>query len=341
MLRSKGKKSFSPDSLQGIFYLVRAEKIFSSNGGEMSLFFCHGAEYYGLWHGMPLKKIGFDDTLSFGQGERTFFCKKIDLLLTKIFPWTASFFSLKKLRTVTNSEFFVQFLKTAFRLDEDKIFKTGSPRCDALFFHRREKLIDEIREKFPQNKIMLFMPTFRTSAWTGEIYNPFDEKYGFDLNEFLTNLERNKIVFLYKPHYCDLCLMEKMKIGAEISRFIMIGDDDYDELYNFVGQVDVLATDYSSIYFDFVATKKPVILLPFDYEFYIKYARGHYFDYFTNVEGAKAKNWQEFCRILDENSYAAVSEKNRMKFAEYLDGNCCKKLFDEISHLPRKKIKFD
>ena len=38
-----------------------AEKIFVTTGGEINMFFCNGAEYYNLWHGMPLKKILNDD----------------------------------------------------------------------------------------------------------------------------------------------------------------------------------------------------------------------------------------------------------------------------------------
>ena len=326
-LQNKGINSCTSTSFKFILYALRAGKVFTSTGGEFNLFFLNGCEYYALWHGMPLKKILKDDTNSGGKSANNKFCKKYSKILLKIFPWK-NFLSQKKLYTITNSEFFVPFLKTAFNLLDEKILRTGSPRCDALFAHRKEPLLKKIRGQFPESKIILYMPTFRTAEWTGVVFNPFDEKYGFDLDEFLATLERHKSVLVYKPHFSDLRFIKTVSQKSSASRLITINDSDYDELYNFVGQVDMLMTDYSSIYFDFIATKKPVVLLPFDYDFYIKYARGHYFNYFENMEGAKAKNWQEFYRILEEKSYSPVSEKTRKKFAEYLDGKCCERLWN-------------
>ena len=333
-LRAEGRNAFSSYSIAGLLCSLRASKIFSTTGGEMSLFFCRKAEHYALWHGMPLKKILNDDTNSGGESANSDFRRKTAHILRKFFPWKI-FLKQKKLFTVANSEFFVPFLKTAFNLPDDKILRTGSPRCDALFAHRKEPLLEKIRGQFPESKIILYMPTFRTAEWTGEVFNPFDEKYGFDLDEFLAMLERQKSVLVYKPHFSDLRFIKTVSQKISASRLITINDSDYDELYNFVGQVDMLMTDYSSIYFDFIATKKPVVLLPFDYDFYIKYARGHYFNYFENMEGAKAKNWQEFYRILEEKSYSPVSEKTRKKFAEYLDGKCCERLWNKITEFSK------
>lgn len=330
-LQNKGFNSCTSTSLKFLLYALRAGKVFTSTGGEFNLFFLHGCEYYGLWHGMPLKKILNDDTNFGGEAANNKFRKKCSKMLFKIFPWK-DFRSQKRLYTVTNSDFFIPFLASAFGLPQEKILKTGSPRTDNIFNYKKEKLIEEIRVKFPNDKIILYMPTFRTAEWTGEVFNPFDSKYGFDLDEFLETLTRHKSVLVYKPHFSDARFMQtvRQKTPENISRFITVNDSDYYELYNFIGQVDILMTDYSSIYFDFIATKKPVILLPFDYEFYIKYARGHYFDYWKNMEGAKAKNWQEFYKILEEKSYAPVNEETCKKFAEYVDGNACERLWNTI-----------
>lgn len=330
-LRAEGRNAFSSYSFAGLFCSLRASKIFSTTGGEMSLFFCRNAEHYALWHGMPLKKILEDDGHSGGIGAHSPLMRLYARTARKLFPWK-SFTDQKKLFTVTNSEFFVPFLRTAFRLPDERILRTGSPRCDALFAHRKETLVEKIRAQFPEDRIILYMPTFRTAEWTGKVFNPFDEKYGFNLDEFLAALARHKSVLVYKPHFSDARFMQtvRQKSPETPSRFITVSDSDYDELYNFVGQVDMLMTDYSSIYFDFVATGKPVVLLPFDYEDYLKYARAHYFSYFENMEGAKAKNWQEFYRILDTGAYSPVSGESQKKFAEYLDGKCCERLWKWI-----------
>ncbi len=341
-IRSDGRKAFYTYSLRGIFSMIKAEKVFTSNYTDIPFYFIHGADWYDLWHGMPLKTIhydcGFDAKFSKWR-------KRISDFSGKLIPWHSPL-NQKVFSTLTNSDFFVPILAHSLHKSEECILRTGSPRCDALFYKRHEKLIDNIRQTYVDCKIILYMPTFRSEgrvkyskfgvfSWAGKTFNPFVEKYGFDKVEFENVLERNNCVFLYKAHFVDLYSNENN--NNFFSRFIPISDSDYDELYNFIGQVDLLVSDYSSIYFDFIATKKPVILCPFDYEDYIKYSRAHYFDYFEHMEGVKAQNWHEFIRILDDKSYYPVSEETRKKFAEYLDGNCCQKVFDAVIARDKEK----
>ena len=46
---------------------------------------------------------------------------------------------------------------------------------------------------------------------------------------------------------------------------------------NFLNSVDALITDYSSVFFDYSITRKPIILYMYDYEEYM-HDRGMYFD---------------------------------------------------------------
>jgi CDP-glycerol glycerophosphotransferase len=113
----------------------------------------------------------------------------------------------------------------------------------------------------------------------------------------------------------------------------MITDDDFDDLYLFVRDIDVLITDYSSIYFDFIVLKKPVILAPFDYDFYIKNARSHYFNYNDGMEGIKAYSWKDLYKILDAKTYYAVSMETIDKYCKYNDGSVCEKCFENMIRL--------
>lgn len=328
-VRRRGFCAFKNNSLKGVVARIRAGRLFSSTGGEISYRLTKGIEHYALWHGMPLKKIGLDDDVGFFASRRN---KRFEFIYYKVqkclYPWQGAFFSDKGIMTITNAEFFRHNLSTAFGIREDRILPTGSPRCDALFHAHPEELIERIHGQFPGNKIILYMPTFRTAEWTGEVFNPFDEKYGFDMDEFLAELERHKSVLVYKPHFSDARFMQSVRQKEGASRLVTVSDDDYDELYNFLGQVDMLMTDYSSVYFDFIATGKPVLLAPFDYDEYLRTARAHYFDYWNNMEGVKIRNWGEFEEALE--SCAPVSEDTRRNFAEYLDGNCCEKLWERI-----------
>lgn len=324
LLKSKNKQAYKPTSIKGIYYCLRAKKIFVTTGGEINMFFCNGAEYYNLWHGMPLKKILNDDKHSKKSNANSY-----NEFLEKHFIWKANFTKQKKLYTISNSRFFNSFLQTAFNLPNEKILQVGSPRCDALFTNNKEILIEKIRNKYKDSKIILYMPTFRTAEWTGKEFNPFSEKFLFDEKEFFSILKKNNYIFLYKAHFSDEKFLKNTTLHQS-DRFILISDKDFDELYNFVGQIDILMTDYSSIYFDFIATTKPIILTPFDFDEYIKTSREHYFDYFTNMEGIKAKNWEEVFNILEKELYYPVSEETKIKFSEYITKNCCEKLIEKI-----------
>lgn len=330
-LRSSGLNAVSARSLKAMWLSFRAGKIFSTSADEFFLGFTNGCEYFELWHGMPLKKIGYDDNVS--KGNNTFI-RRVSMTLNKKFFLWKSFFTMKNVYTLTNSDFFMPFLQSAFNMPKERILTTGLPRTDALFFHNEEKLIKKIKSDFPRSKIILYMPTFRTGVWSKQPFNPFEEKYGFNSDEFSEFLEEQNLVFLYKPHFIDLELGQKENLGR---RFIFINDESYDELYNFAGQADFLATDYSSIYFDFIATEKPVVLLPFDLEEYLETSREHYFDY-SMVEGSKAASWKEFYRIFRDKLYSPASSQALKKFAEYVDGNCCGKLIETIKNLNSRKI---
>lgn len=320
MLRENGYEAVSAFSLYAMWLSFRAGMIFSTSSDEFFLGFTKGSVFMELWHGMPLKKIGFDDNVSKGNGT---LLHKFGLEMNiRFFHWK-SFMYMKNCWTLTSSDFFVPFLQTAFDLSKERILPAGLPRTDALFSCKEEALIEKIRSEFSGCKILLYMPTFRTGVWSGKPFNPFAADYGFNADEFSNFLEKENIVFLYKPHFVDLELTQNSQAGK---RFVSIDDYSYSELYNFTGQVDILMTDYSSIYFDFIATKKPVVLLPFDLDEYLKTSRAHYFDY-SEIEGAKAKNWKEFYRIIEEKKYSPASEKTQKKFAEYLDGKCCERLW--------------
>ena len=324
-LNEMNVKAFHVKSKEGKKLLLSASKVFTVRDDEFSYFRLNGAKIYQLWHGMPLKKIKNDYLDGITKLSRSGII--YENIMKIVTPWAVN--TYKNRFTCTNAAFFTKFLSSSFNLTEKRILNCGTPRCDALFYNNSEKLLKSLSELHPGCKIILYMPTFRTSQWDGKYFNPFDEKYGFDFTELEKILKEKNYIFLYKPHFYDAKLLDSKKMSE---RFVTITDDDIDELYNFCGQIDILLTDYSSIYFDFIVTRKPVILMPFDYEEYLRTSRNHYFDYFSNMDGVMAKNWNETIEILRDEKFRPVSEDKIKQFAEFVDGNCCQKLFEEIEN---------
>ena len=345
-LCSRGLDACYVRSPRFVFLTLRAGKMFAIDALVGFLGFLKNIDNYYLWHGMPLKVINLrvmnrnkpksqveDLTQAQKDVRNNLFFDFLVYANENIFIWkniswaNMHCLSPKKTRTVVSSRFFTPIMADVFEIEENKILPVGLPRIDALFYNHREKLIEELRSKYLGCKLILYMPTFRTVQWTKEPFNPFDDRFGFSALALSALLEEKNLVFIYKAHFCDLQCMDSFE---KHGRLISISDSDFDELYNFIGQMDILITDYSSIYFDWIVTRKPVVLAPFDFEEYQRSSRELNFDY-AQLEGVRANNWGELLEILRSESYFPASEEAVRKFAEFSDGGCCcEKLFDWI-----------
>ena len=56
---------------------------------------------------------------------------------------------------------------------------------------------------------------------------------------------------------------------------------------------DLLITDYSSIFFDFLLLDRPIVFFPYDLEQYLSQDRAMYFDYEIMTPGPKCRTYDE------------------------------------------------
>ena len=71
------------------------------------------------------------------------------------------------------------------------------------------------------------------------------------------------------------------------------------QLYQFIGSTDALITDYSSVYYDYLLTGKPIGLTVDDFEEYSK-TTGFVFDeVFEYIIGEHILNCDDFVRFID------------------------------------------
>ena len=99
----------------------------------------------------------------------------------------------------------------------------------------------------------------------------------------------------------------------------------------------MMITDYSSVHFDFLLTKKPIIFAPFDKEKYLMDDREFYFDYDEVAPGPQAGNWTEILENIEkfiQNPKLYEGERLRVlkRFNKYTDSNNCKRVFSSIYH---------
>ncbi|WP_081594879.1 CDP-glycerol glycerophosphotransferase family protein [Thermoclostridium stercorarium] len=142
---------------------------------------------------------------------------------------------------------------------KNKYFWGGNPRNDLLFSDKNCKEMLGINNQY--DKIILFMPTFRKS----KIINRIDSTSDFpiisskNISEINSFLKENKVLLVIKPHPYQ---NDIEFLNLEFTNIIKFTNEDLAMknvlLYELLGQVDALVTDYSSVYFDFLLTQKPI-----------------------------------------------------------------------------------
>jgi CDP-glycerol glycerophosphotransferase len=69
--------------------------------------------------------------------------------------------------------------------------------------------------------------------------------------------------------------------------------DSGGDIYESISEYDCLITDYSSIYFDFLLSNKPIIFAPFDLQEYKQKERSLYFEFEEVTIKPYCYNWGE------------------------------------------------
>ena len=311
---------FKKWSLKGIWYSLRAKKIiFSSGKVDVNSFFINGAITINLWHGAPMKKIGLDNKLVFN--------KYIDIVKKYIYPFIYEY-NINYILSTSNV--FDQKLSKAFNVDLKNVLKLGYPRNDIFYSPNYiHPIINKINNDFDMPIKIMYLPTFRDSGDSIDLLND----YGFNILKLNNYLESINALFITKGHYAS----NTLNFDKKYSRLINLNDNEVGDVNHILKDVDILLTDYSGVYFDFLLTKKPVIFTSFDFEEYITKRRELYFDYNKIISGPVAENWSEVINCIDSILLEDIFEQQRIEmnnnFNRYNDGLSCQKLYNFIKSL--------
>ena len=126
----------------------------------------------------------------------------------------------------------------------------------------------------------MYAPTFRDT-------NRFNREIPLEWERLNDLLRKEDATFLIKLHRHDYSV-----VMEESYSNIKILHNECD-VYPLFSDVDLLITDYSSIFFDFMLTKKPILFFPYDKEEYLSNDRSMYDDYNTVTPGRKVYTFAE------------------------------------------------
>ena len=155
-MRELGYKCYFYHEWRGIVSSVRAAVIFTTSGyGDVAEWAHPNTLHVSLWHGTPLKKIGYDNI----AWEKYLAKSKIQKFKEKFIPYVNRD-SIHTIYTVSSEEVKNKFI-TAFRAMPNQVFITGQPRNDCFIHPKNNEYFDQIKEKNPDVKIVCYLPTHR------------------------------------------------------------------------------------------------------------------------------------------------------------------------------------
>jgi CDP-glycerol glycerophosphotransferase (TagB/SpsB family) len=326
-IRNQGKECYLTNSLKGVYFSLKAKYIIVSSGKkDINKHFVNGAKLIHLWHGNPLKKIGLDDNYSSVNG--LFYSKIVRYLFPMVYEFNYDYM-------VSNSEIFTPYMQSSYRMNINQILETGCPRNDVFFSKNPDIYNVELAKKFKDSKIVYYLPTFRNSATPTNIFT--QEDYNEEQVESFLQLEN--IVLVNKGHFVE----SKTGLSGtnQNSRIIHLRDSDItSDINNMLKDADALITDYSSTFFDFLLTERPIIFAAFDLQEYMSQSRELYFEYNKAVSGPIAKNWNEILFQLkniwnNAENNKLVQEKN-MVYNKYHDSFNSKRVMEVLVQFSKK-----
>ncbi len=168
----------------------------------------------------------------------------------------------------------------------EQILPLGYPRYDFMLQEsEKAKEFSEFIRQEPDNKVIIWMPTFRN---TGTGLYPEEKKLAdYDLPLLESDDQLNQLNLYCKESSVVLCIKRhpyQMKYSGEsgtYSNIRFVSGEDFKnkdvELYSFLRYTDALITDYSSIAIDYILLNKPIAFSLDDYADY-KNTRGFVFE---------------------------------------------------------------
>ncbi|EGQ2689005.1 glycosyltransferase [Staphylococcus pseudintermedius] len=265
--------------------------------------------YINTWHGTPLKHMGFDVKNNLKGSQNT------------MKNFLASDYMISPNAHTTN------IFKHAFKLDglySGEILEIGYPRIDLTINttanEAREYLAEHLNLK--KNPIILYCPT-----WRGKNVNDPE-------NSLLNVFEEIKLLNQKLPHQVLVkvhpFVYSKAKEMPELKPYLV---PDFLDTNQLMPAVDLMITDYSSIFFDFLVTDKPIVFYVPDLDKY-QNERGVYID-LCALPGPVADNIQDVITLVSNESYkdADVQEKYakfKHNFVNYENGSVTERLIESV-----------
>lgn len=246
-----------------------------------------------LWHGDGPKRMS--DDMAYAVGKSSFLVAG------------TRFWGLNKVRR--------------FGMPESSLLITGNPRIDQLDRPPADEVLQQLGLDL-ERPLVLWMPTFRTatlngqSLWTDSPLLLGDERLRGVVGEFARLVEATGAQFVVKAHPLDAEAFDQLGVTVLRSHDLTAAGCG---LYQLLGRCAALVTDYSSVWTDFLAADRPIMLFCPDLDQY-QSGRAFNVDCLQDVApGPVAQSVDELVRFLaDVTAGRDMDAASRRRRAEQL-----------------------
>lgn len=307
-IKNQGYEAYYRYSILGLYHSLTGKVyIFTSYSSDINFWTSGRSLQVNLWHGVGIKNIEF----LINSGPISKVCNNN---ICNIWRFLAPQHYIKPDLFLTPSEMMKKHFCAAFRINNEQCIEAGYPR-NRFCLSKDRKLDDYLK----YNKVFLYMPTWRD--------NDISEKSALDLKRLNSLMIKENELLLIKYH--PNCKILPINYFDNI-KFLTKDDDPY-VLFN---NIDVLITDYSSVYYDFSLTGKPTIFYVYDIDNYEKNCRDLAFNFKDSISGCIVYNFEELCKVFEseEIKYNTKSTKKEIekKFWEFESIDSCEIIFKHI-----------
>ena len=297
-----------------VYYIAAEYNISSQKGGKPNAAICFVLEVFGIW-----------------KNKRVFL--QHGVIINNV-EWL--YYNVSKIgRFICSTKPEYEFIKENFGYPQENLILAGLSRWDDLHDY-----------KVKHNRILI-MPTWR--EWLGRISSDTrkvetgesftDTLYYKKWNAFINS---EKLADLSKKYNLEIIFfphrnMQKyLKFFSVKNKHVKIASWEEYDVHDLLKTSEMIVTDYSSVFFDMVYMRKPVIFYQFDLQKFRKHHyKSGYFDYANNSFG---KSYTEASIVLCEleriikNKYIPSKEyiKDHNNIFPFYDDNNNERIYEMI-----------
>lgn len=288
-----------------------------------------GARLVQLWHGVPLKEIELPL-----HRRRLASLGPIMRVLVMLHKWVIGRYPRYDIVISTSQFTTEEAFSRCFK--SQRFIAAGYPRNDiltnaagyapALVALNTDTATRKRLRKHREDggKVVLYAPTFRRDRGSSFLD---DFTYLAELSALALSC---KLIIALKLHP----VMRGQSYASEYPQIINIAPES--DIYPLLPEVDVMVTDYSSIFFDFLLLDRRIIFYAPDYENYMHADQSFLLDYHAMTPGPKVSTFRQLLQVLqdsvtsNDDPWQVERVCLREEIFDYEDGLASKRIFSAL-----------